>query len=273
MKRRGILIAISVTAAALISGIAVNYAAGISAAGYVKKYSELCYDIERGYIESIPVYRDYANPALVAELQKFNLSAHGQQVIKTGIKPMHNENEIMENVKSGKLAEVKAENDFFYFHNVQKPYRYLTPDTIRGLKLVTGRFQEKIRAHRESLPDVKVAVSSVIRTVDYQEKIFGRKFVSIHSYGGCFDIFFDDYFVVIPDGSIESRYRESIGSVLHTRFGFLMGDALREQFRTILMETLLELQREGIIYVFLEDDRRCYHITVLPVRETGSKEK
>ncbi|HPS56558.1 MAG TPA: DUF5715 family protein [Spirochaetota bacterium] len=266
MKRREAIIIILSIIAVVTTAITSYYAAKTSAAGYVKKYTDACYEIERGYIESIPVFRDYATPALVAELQKYNLAAHGLQVVKTGINPMHNEKEIMENVKNGKLAEVKSDNEFFYFHNVQKQYRYLTPGTIRGLRLVTERFQQKIKAHRDGLPQVKIAISSVIRTVDYQEKIFGRKFVSVHSYGGCFDIFFDDYFVVVPDPETGSGIRKSIGSVLHTRFGFLMGDALREQFRTILMETLIELQREGVLYVFLEDDRRCYHITILPVK-------
>jgi len=263
MKRREIIIMISSLAAVLAASLAVFYSAKASAAGYVKKYSELSYKIERGFIESIPVYRDYATPGLVSELQKFDLAAHGKQVIKTGIKPMHNENEILENVKAGRLAEVKADSGSFYFYNVQKQYRYLTPGTIKGLELVAERFQQKIKAHREGLPQVKLAVSSVIRTVDYQEKIFGRKFVSVHSYGGCFDIFFEDYFVVIPDPDEGSSNQEAIGRVLHPRFGFMMGDALREQFRTNLMETLLELQREGVLYAFLEDDRRCYHVTIL----------
>jgi hypothetical protein len=82
-------------------------------------------------------------------------------------------------------------------------------------------------------------------------------------YGGCFDIFFDDYFVQLPVPEKTGRAAEKIRKSLHGRTGFLMGDALREQFRTVLMETLLELQREKKIYVFLEDDNRCYHITVL----------
>ncbi len=264
MKLR-IIICLSIAAAALAI-LGAYYAAKRGAAQYVKKYSELCYNIERGYIENIPVYRDYATPALEAELMKYDLQAHRLQVIKTGIKPMHNENEIMENVRQGKLAEVKTDKEFFYFHNVQKPFRYLTPGAIRGLRLVAERFQQKLRAHSDGMPVVKFAVSSVIRTVDYQEKIFGKKFVSIHSYGACFDIFFDDYFVVVPDPDSGSWNQKNIGSVLHTRIGFLMGDALREQYRTVLAETLVELQREGLLYVFLEEDRRCYHITILPVK-------
>lgn len=266
MKRREIIIIISSVIAAVIAAMTSYCAAGISAANYIKKYNKLCHDIERGYIESIPVYRDYATALLEDELKKFDLAAHGLQVVKTGIRPMHNESEIMENVRAGKLTEVKSDDELFYFHNVQKPYRFLTPQTLTGLKMVTERFQQRIKAHREGLPLVKIAVSSVIRTVDYQEKIFGRKFVSLHSYGGCFDIFFDNYFVVIPDPDEGSGNQKRLGKELHSRFGFLMGDAIREQFRTILMETLLELQREGLLYAFYEEERRCYHITILPAK-------
>ena len=263
MNRREVIIIILSVIIILFGSLAYNSSVSRSVVKYVDKYTDLCYSIERGYIESIPIYRDYATPAFIRELQKFNLKDHFTQVVKTGIKPLHNEKEIMENVKAGRLVEVNSENKLFYFYNVRKQYRYLTPKTIEGLNLVTERFQQKIRSHRKDLPQVKIAISSVIRTVDYQEKVFGRKFVSSHSFGGCFDIFFEDYFVVVPDPQSGNGTEESIGDLLHKRFGFLMGDALREQFRTILMETLIELQREGVLYAFLENDNRCYHITIL----------
>jgi len=231
---------------------------------YVAAYQDMTYKIERGFIENIPVYRDFATPGLVNELQKFNLAAHASEVVKHGIVPLKNLDDINANVKSGKLVPVNSDGDeLFYFHNVQKEYRYLTPQGKSGLELVAARFQQKIQAHKPGLPPVKLAVSSVIRTVDYQEKIFGRKFVSTHSYGGCFDIFYEDYFVYLPVPEGTDSTKEKIRKSLHGRTGFLMGDALREQFRSVLMETLLELQREKKIYAFLEDDRRCYHITVL----------
>jgi len=237
--------------------------AGFSAADKVKEYSNLCYSIERGFIENVPLYRDFATTAQVAELRKFNLAAHAKEVVKTGIKPMHNVQDIMVYVKDGRLKELNSEDELFYFYNVQKQYRYLTPGTIKGLMAVTERFQEKIKAYKIDLPDVKIAISSVIRTVNYQEKIFGRKFVSTHSYGGCFDIYYEDYFVSLPEQKSIWPAEKKILSTLHTRFGFLLGDSLREQFRTILMQTLLELQREGVLYAYLEDDNKCYHVTIL----------
>ena len=230
---------------------------------YVSDYMDMSNKIEREFIENIPVYRDYVKPALTAELQMYDLKAHAEQVVKHGIVPLKNIEDINSNIKSGKLVSVgSGPDELFYFHNVQKEYRFLTPTGKSGLELVASRFQQKLQAHKAGLPAVKLAVSSVIRTVDYQEKIFGRKFVSTHSYGGCFDIFYEDYFVQLPVPAKTDSDKEKIRKSLHSRMGFLLGDALREQYRTVLMETLLELQREKMIYVFLEDDNRCYHITI-----------
>jgi len=235
-----------------------------SLTGFVSSYLDITYKIERDFIENIPVYRDYAAPEMVRELQKYDLKAHASEVVRHGTAPMKNTEDINTNIKNGKLVSVEPEGDkLYYFHNVRKEYRYLTPQGKSGLELVASRFQQKLQAHKAGLPVVKLAVSSVIRTVDYQEKIFGRKFVSTHSYGGCFDIFFDDFFVQLPVPETSGSGEEGIRKSLHSRTGFLMGDALREQFRSVLMETLLELQKENMIYVFLEDDNRCYHITVL----------
>lgn len=233
-------------------------------AGYVTNYMDSSYKTERDFIENIPVYRDYTRPEFVSELQKFDLRAHALEVVKHGTAPLKNFDDINSNIQSGKLVPVNTEGDrLYYFHNVQKEYRYLTPQGKAGLELVAERFQQKLQSHKKGLPAVKLAVSSVIRTVDYQEKIFGKKFVSTHSYGGCFDIFFEDFFVQLPVPVTTGRTEEIIRKSLHYRTGYLMGDALREQFRSVLMETLLELQKEQKIYAFLEDDRRCYHITVL----------
>lgn len=233
-------------------------------AGYVEEYQKISYKTERLFVENIPVYRDFATPALVSELQKFNLSVHAVEVVKHGTSPMKNTDVINNYVKDGRLVPLTSgAESLYYFHNVQKEYRYLTPAARDGLSTVAERFQQKLKNRNGELPVVKLAVSSVMRTVDYQEKIFGRKFVSLHSYGGCFDIFFDDYYVQLPEPGRSGGVYDRIKKSLQSRTGYLMGDALREQLRSVLMETLLELQREGVLYAFLEDDRRCYHITIL----------
>ena len=153
-------------------------------ASYVEEYQKISYNIERLFIESIPVYRDFAKPSMIAELQKFDLPGHAVEVVKHGTSPMKNSEDINKYVKDGKLVTLTSGPDsLYYFHNVQKESRYLTPKAKYGLDTVAERFQQKLKVHNAGLPVVKLAVSSVIRTVDYQEKIFGRKFVSLHSYG------------------------------------------------------------------------------------------
>jgi len=254
---------LSLTALILISFLIIRQKEK-SITEYVSAFQDMSYKSERDFIENIPVYRDYSSPELVRELQKYNLAMHTLEVVKHGIAPLRNTEDINAAVKNGSLVSLDAgANGLFYFHNVRKEYRYLTPQAKKSLELTAERFQKKIQAHKPGLPVVKLAVSSVIRTVDYQEKIFGRKFVSVHSYGGCFDIFFDDYFVALPSPVAGSTAEKKVKKSLLKRTGYLMGDALREQFRTVLAETLLELQKEKVIYAFLEEDRRCYHITVL----------
>lgn len=264
MKFKLILSWITVPAIIIAVAFTSAYKKEKSLIDYMTSYMDTEYKIEREFIESIPVYRDFATPALESELRKYNLKDHAVEVVKHGIAPLKNLDDINVDIKNGTLVSIDSENDKnFYFHNVKKEFRYLTPQGKSGLETVAERFQTKLQGHKTGLPAVKFAVSSVIRTVDYQETIFGRKFVSEHSYGGCFDIFFDDYFVQMPVPGNTGKTEDKIRKALHGRIGFLMGDALREQFRTVLMETLLELQKEKKIYAFLEDDRRCYHITVL----------
>jgi len=264
MNRKTILSWILSTVLIVAVSAFIIYSKEKSLTDYVAAYQDMAYKAERGFIESIPVYRDFATPALTAELTGFDLKDSAAEASKHGILPMKNIEDINTNIKTGKLVPIDSAGDkLYYFHNVQKEYRYLTPQGKSGLELVADRFQQKLQAHKAGLPIVKLAVSSVIRTVDYQEKIFGRKFVSTHSYGGCFDLFFEDYFVQLPVPEKTGCSEEKIRKSLHGSTGLLMGDALREQFRTVLMETLLDLKREKKIYVFFEDDNRCYNITVL----------
>ncbi len=264
MNKNKVIIAAAASALIIAASIVIINKKEASLVNYVKSYQDMVYTIERNFIENIPVYRDFAKPRMEQELMEFSLKEQAAEAVKHGIKPLKNFDDINSAIKEGKLVSIDTGPEkLYYFHNVRREYRYLTPVAKDALELVVQRFQDKLQARKEGLPTVKLAVSSVIRTVDHQEKIFGRKFVSIHSFGACFDIFFEDYYVQLPLPETEKGAQEEIRKSLHSRTGFLLGDALREQFKTVLMEALLELQREGKIYVFFEYDNRCYHITVL----------
>jgi len=117
------------------------------------------------------------------------------------------------------------------------------------------------------LPPVKLAISSALRPISYQKgltkKNINATIESTHTYGISFDIFFDDYYISFPEPTTSNNVSRELQEKFRTRFGFLTGDALRRQFHSVLMETLIELQDEGMIYAILERKQHCYHVTIL----------
>lgn len=243
-------------------------------------YADQAYRFERRFIESLSIYSDYATPAREAELRRYLLADHLAAAERYGIAPIREAGEIAGLVKSGELVEVagSAESGFFYY-NVRKQYRYLTPGAAAGLDAIAERLQrvlrEKDAARREAreaetlpaLPLVKFAVSSALRPVAYQSGLRGRNanasLRSSHSAAVSFDIFYDEYFVRLPDIAAGDAPIPAAEEQLRRRMGFWLGAALRRQFRAALTETLLQLQREGMLYAILEKRQRCYHVTIL----------
>jgi hypothetical protein len=235
--------------------------------GDLNRHLTDAYKIERKFIEHIPIYRDFTSPAKEQKLRKHLLMDHIDAAKKYGIKPVTDDNGIEENEKNGKLVNIgKEKNSLYYFHNVRKKYRFLTENASKGLKLLTERYQVNLKK-RADLPVVKIALSSVIRPVSYQKKLMRRNsnasFISTHSFGTSFDIFYDDYFVSVPLRAVSNDISEDMVNRLRTRIGYMMGDSLRRQLRSVLMETLIELQDEGKLYAILEKRQRCYHVTIL----------
>lgn len=193
-------------------------------------------------------------------------------------------------VEDGRLVSVPntADTSFFYY-NVKDDHRYLTPGAKLGLEKIGERFnallrervERKMGAERSAeLPLVKFAVSSALRPASYQAGLRGRNanasFVSSHSAGVSFDLFYDEYYVSLDlpgtgslkpktgfDAADQAELLDTAGDDLRRRLGYLQGASLRRQFRAMLTETLLQLQSEGWIYAILELNQRCYHVTVL----------
>ncbi len=233
----------------------------------INSYLSRAYNIERKFIENIPIYRDFATPAKEQELRKHLLMDHIHAAERYGIKPVTDDSGISGSAQNGKLVNIEEpKNRLYYFHNVRKKYRYLTKNALKGLQLLTERLQENLKK-RADLPPVKIALSSVIRPASYQKKLMQRNmnasFISTHSYGTSFDIFYDNYFVSVPLQEVSNKISEDMLNRMRTRIGYMMGEALRRQLRSILMDTLIELQDQGKLYAILEKRQRCYHVTIL----------
>lgn len=233
----------------------------------VQSYLQEVYRIERNFIENIPIYEDFATPGKEQALRRYLLPDHLRVAERYGIPPVKNDEEMMVLAERGELTLLSGDSRLYYFYNVREKYRYLTPLAERGLQRLTERFQKNLRKRAE-LPSVKIAISSLLRPLIYQKSLRGRNvnatIVSTHFYGTSFDIFYDDYYVSLTPPKSSSRLSRTILEQLKKRFGFLLGDSLRKQFRSILMETLLQLQEEGVLYAILERRQRCYHVTILP---------
>ncbi len=231
------------------------------------EYLEKTSAIERSFIENIPIYSDYATPSKEMELRKYLLPYHLKAAKRYGTSPLHDIEEVLKAVSEKRLTEVKTDEDTnFYFYNVPAKNRFLTPGAAGGLFLLTERFQKRLAA-RGKFPPVKIAVSSMFRTVSYNKKLMktnaNANIKSTHSSGISFDIFFDDFYVKLPEAKTADSDTEKMFRKLKIKLGFLMGDALRRQFKTVLHETLTELQKEGLIYAIIEKRQRCYHVSVL----------
>ncbi|MDH5717671.1 MAG: DUF5715 family protein [Spirochaetia bacterium] len=233
----------------------------------INAYIDEIYSLERKFIENIPIYEDFANTQKEKDLRKYLLQDHIKASKKHNEKPVQDEKQIEQMAKENKLTALRNDPEaLYYFYNVPLNYRYLSDKAAEGLEIVTERFQENLKKKAE-LPPVKIAVSSALRPVNYQNSLrdlnSNASFISSHSFAASFDIFYDDFYVVLPEKKTDDININKIFEKIRTRFGFITGDALRRQLKTTLMETLIELQREGILYAILEKTQRCYHVTIL----------
>ncbi len=243
----------------------------------VTAFLDVANSVERGYIEHIPLYEDFATPQVEMKLRTRLFPAHMAAALGSGSRPVDRDEEIPQRIDEGSLVRLSAGKDApYFFYNVREPYRALTPDAARGLETLARRLQSAIAA-RAALPRVKIAVSSALRPASYQTGLRGTNYnavpVTTHSYGVSFDIFYDDYFVVLTAPVSSNPISRVINEKLRNRIGFMLGDSLRGQFRSVLTETLVQLQDEGVLYAILETRQRCYHVTVLsPARPVTGPE-
>jgi hypothetical protein len=268
MARHGKYLIITISASILLlAGIIYQVCAIRSALRDFRDYTGEIFDIERRAIRSLPIYDDFITEEKEARLRQYLQAEHMKAAQERGIGPVTEEAEIQGHVRSGDLVSAEIGTDTLYFYyNVRKEHRYLTPLAARGLRQIAERFQVNLKK-RVDIPPVKIAVSSAIRPASYQKSLKNRNINAIgestHCYGTSFDIFYDEYYVSPPPLTNAGWLARSCLGALSPKIGFMAGASLRRQLRAILTESILELQDEGYCYAILEKRQRCYHVTVL----------
>lgn len=276
LRLRALLVPLLVLALCAAAGVWYSRSFQAAVRADFESYLAEVTRVEREFLDNLPVYADWTSPAREKELRRFLLKRHLALAAASGLPLVRDDTELAAGLRAGRLREIeRGPESLFYFYNVPKKYRVLSPATQAGLAAITRRFAENLRK-RGATADVKIALSSVIRPVDYQRALQQRNAnaagASSHSYGVSFDLFYDDFYVVLPPPAGTNALSQALLEKLRPRLGYLLGDALARQFRSVLAESLIELQNEGRLYAILERRQRCYHVSILPPGYDGSEQ-
>ena len=225
-------------------------------------------EIENYIVQNFPIFEDYLTPVKENELRKFLLMRHLAIGNQFGLSGLESDENILKNARSGLLKEQKTGGDVgFYFYNVPAKYRFVTPNTARGLAVIYRTLNQFLKTKDHNF-QLKIAISSMIRPENYQQRLRNKNanasFISSHSFGVSFDIFYDDFFVSVPTEQIGNAILQKILDAQRNKIGFLLGDSLSRQFHAALHQTLIDLQNQNILYAIIEKKQKCYHVTILP---------
>ena len=224
--------------------------------------------IEKKITVAVPIYIDYNKNNAEKKLRKYLFKDHIEVAKRIGVPTIKNQKQIDKFRKKNLLSYVDLKSkDNFFFYNVQKNYRYLTPTTLKGLKTTTDEIQKIFRNYTNlKKVSLKIAISSALRPTKYQTNLRKRNnnatIISTHSYGTSFDIFYDDYYLSLPEPGKMNKTSKNVIDKTRQKIGFILGDSLRRQFKTILHKTLIKLQNDGLLYAIHEKKQRCYHVTI-----------
>lgn len=217
---------------------------------------------ENSVIESVPVFDDFSGKESVLK-RRFTYDEHMKSARRYG-RFLSDADDLRAAADAGEYVQLKDGGDY-YFYGVPKDLRYLAPSASAALDELAANFRKQIES-KGIRGRVKIALSSAVRYADYQKNLRSRNSNAIgessHSYGVSFDIFYDDFYA-FPD-FVFSAYDAKAADSIRRKFGYLEGDALRRQFKTVLSSVLLKMQDEKKIIFVYEVRQSCFHVTVLP---------
>ncbi|MFN3603827.1 MAG: DUF5715 family protein [Leptonema sp. (in: bacteria)] len=234
---------------------------------FLEEQTRTTKEFQQKIIQNFPILEDYLNKEKFQELRKNLYPKHIQIAYKSNLEIIKNKEDLEKETSIGNFINLENPEvrKFYFFYNLPKENRYLRKEFYKTLVLIGQKFNEKIHYQNKDII-VKLALSSVLRTEDYQKKLKKSNLNAIenstHSYGISFDIFYDEFYV-----SLEYLCNDILMPFCKNylnHYGYVLGGNLRRQFQSILAETLIELQQENQLYVILETNQKVFHITPIP---------
>lgn len=153
------------------------------------------------------------------------------------------ESQIDSLIEEGILVRITP-NKYYNIRRLTHSYPYLTPEARDLLNLIGKRFQANLQA--EGLPKYKFQISSLLRTIEFQRQLTRQNVnatygISAHYYGTTFDIAYDKY-----DRRGKSHQDPKVEAVLE--------------------KTLRELREECRMMIIRESSNKCFHMTVVKLK-------
>lgn len=170
------------------------------------------------------------------DLNKVHLSS----AKKIGISPIDNREDI--DKKEEKLMYI-GENPYYSVDKLTHSIPYLVPKASALLMTIGMNFQDSLWA--KGLDKHKIIVTSVLRTKDDVKRLrktnSNASLNSAHFYGTTFDISYNRFDRILPNGKSEEERDEKL--------------------KLVLSEVLRDLKKAGLCYIKYELRQGCFHIT------------
>ncbi|WP_337577229.1 DUF5715 family protein [Prevotellamassilia timonensis] len=136
-----------------------------------------------------------------------------------------------------------ADNPFYHVQRLHQSIPYLVPRAARLLNVIARAFNDSLAT--KGYPPHKLLITSVLRTKEDVQKL--RNFNqnasenSCHQFGTTFDVSYNRFLEIQPDGKCEMRWVTV--------------------YKSILAEVLNDMREMGVCYVKYEKNQSCFHIT------------
>ncbi len=203
-----------------------------------------------------------------ALLRRSRNARHVETARRLGVPSVEARADVLTRAQEAGLVPI-GESPYYWVGKLTYSVPYVTPSAAAVLDSIGVRFQAKLAAY--GLPPYQYYVSSVLRTQEDQAalrrvNVNAARTTSSHEFGTTFDLQFRRYRYA---GDPRSELWEPAFPFLRDEFARALGAFYRQTTQTypsrmlsLLGETLIELEDEGLLITVMERRQPVFHTTV-----------
>ncbi len=211
-------------------------------------------------------------PRQRALLRRSRNALHVETAERLGVASVAERDDVLDRAEDVGLVPID-ENPYYWVAELTHSVPYVTPSAAALLDTIGVRFHEKLA--EAGLPPYKYHISSVLRTQEDQAalrriNVNAARTTSSHEFGTTFDIQFRKYrYGGDPAEEVQRALGEPAFPFLEAEFAAdlaafyaEMEERYRSRLLSLLGETLVELEDEGLLITVMERRQPVFHTTV-----------